>query len=107
MAGEIQALFNKYQQKYPLYTKEAIVDTMLKDGVITPDVAKKIKSGTSLFLLDNSFSSKNTSKDLNMTEIFGGSFSKQKAKAKAKAKAENRIPVPLSSAEIEIINSLV
>lgn len=30
-----------------------------------------------------------------------------KAKAKAKAKAENRIPVPLSSAEIEIVNSLV
>lgn len=27
--------------------------------------------------------------------------------AKAKAKAENRIPVPLSSAEIEIVNSLV
>ena len=82
MAGEIQALFNKYQQKYPLYTKEAIVDTMLKDGVITPDIAKKIKSGTSLFLLDNSFSSKNTNKDLNMTEIFGGSFRKQKAKPK-------------------------
>lgn len=82
MAGEIQVLFNKYQQKYPLYTKEAIVDTMLKDGVITPDIAKKIKSGTSLFLLDNSFSSKNTNKDLNMTEIFGGSFRKQKAKPK-------------------------
>ena len=30
-----------------------------------------------------------------------------KAKAKAKAKAENRIPVLLSSAEIEIVNSLV
>ncbi len=35
------------------------------------------------------------------------SSAKAKAKAKAKVKAENRIPVPLSSAEIEIINSLV
>ena len=41
MAGEIQALYSKYQQKYPLYNKEKIVDIMLNDGVITFDVAKK------------------------------------------------------------------
>lgn len=97
MAGEIQTLFNKYQQKYPLYTKEAIVDTMLKDGVITPDIAKKIKSGTSLFLLDNSFSNKTSNKDLNMTEIFGGSFSKQKPKAKPKTNFNRRIEATFQS----------
>ena len=41
--------------------------------------------------------------------LFGDHYllSSAKAKAKAEAKAENRIPVPLSSAEIEIVNSLV
>ena len=59
MAGEIQTLFNKYQKRYSLYTREAIVDLMLKDGVISPDTAKKIKSGKSLFLIDNSIANIN------------------------------------------------
>lgn len=77
MAGEIQALYSKYQQKYPLYNKEKIVDIMLDDGVITFDVAKQIKSGKSLFLIDNEFKalSKN---DLSMTELMGGCFSTAK-----------------------------
>ena len=53
MADKIQELFNIYQQKYPLYTREAIADVMLKAGVISSDTAAKIKSGMSLFLLDN------------------------------------------------------
>ena len=53
MAGEIQALFDKYQKWYPYYSRDAIVDLMLQKGVITSDVAKKIKSGMSLFLIDN------------------------------------------------------
>lgn len=43
MAGEIQALFNSYQKKYPYYTRDAIVEIMLDDGVITFQVANKIK----------------------------------------------------------------
>ena len=54
MAGEIQALFDKYQNWHPYYSRDAIVDMMLEDGVITADAAKKIKSGLSLFLIDNS-----------------------------------------------------
>lgn len=81
MAGEIQALFNKYQQKYPLFTRNAIVELMLDDGVITFDVANKIKSGVSLFLLDNDwFEPKNN--NLSMTEIMGGIFTKTKTKPK-------------------------
>ena len=91
MAGEIQALFNKYQKKYPYYNKEKIVDTMLKDGVITPDVAKNIKSGISLFLIDNNFQKNTVNKDFNMTEIFGGSFSKQKTNIKPKTNINRQI----------------
>ena len=54
MAGEIQALFDKYQKWYPYYTRDAIVDLMVKNGAITSETAKKIKSGMSLFLIDNS-----------------------------------------------------
>lgn len=84
MVGEIQALFNKYQQKYPLYTREAIVDIMLDDGVITFDIAKKIKSGVSLFLIDNSLNKQIIGNGINMTEIFGGNFSKTKTPLKTK-----------------------
>ena len=81
MADGIQAIFNKYQQKYPLYTRDAIVDIMLDDGVINFDIAKKIKSGVSLFLLNNdSFKPKNN--NFSMTEIMGGSFTKTKTKPK-------------------------
>ena len=78
MAGEIQALFNQYQQRYPLYTRDAIVELMLDDGVITFDVANKIKSGVSLFLTDNSLKKQIIGNAVNMTEIFGGNFSKTK-----------------------------
>lgn len=82
MAGEIQALFNKYQQKYPLYTKDAIVDLMVNDGVITFEVAKKIKSGVSLFLLDKDSFKLAKNNDFSMTEIMGGSFKTTKQKTK-------------------------
>ena len=83
MAGKIQALFNQYQQKYPLYTREAIAELMLDDGVITYDVAKKIKSGVSLFLLDNDSFKTAKNNDFSMTEIMGGNFSKTKTKPKS------------------------
>ncbi len=81
--NNIENLFTQYQQQYPLYRKEAIVDIMLDDGVITFDVAKKIMSGESIFLIDNSFTSnfENTG-DINMTEIMGGSFHTQAATPK-------------------------
>ena len=82
MAGEIQALFNQYQQKYPLYTRDAIVDLMVDDGVITFEVAKKIKSGVSLFLLDKDSFKLAKNNDFSMTEIMGGSFKTTKQKTK-------------------------
>ena len=82
MAGEIQALFNKYQQKYPLYTKDAIVDLMLDDGVITFDTANKIKQGVSLFLLDNDLFKPDKNNDFNITEIMGGNFNTTKTNPK-------------------------
>lgn len=82
MAGEIQALFNSYQKKYPYYTRDAIVEIMLDDGVITFQVANKIKSGMSLFLLDNNLLKSVKSNDFSMTEIMGGNFAKTKTKPK-------------------------
>ena len=32
MSNEIQTKFNEYQQKYPLYNRDAIVDLMVEDG---------------------------------------------------------------------------
>ncbi len=84
MTGEIQTLFSKYQRKYPLYRMEAIVDIMLDDGVITFDTAKKIKSGVSLFLIDNTLNQSKTDSDIKMTKIFGGDFIKTKTSSKTK-----------------------
>lgn len=78
MQDKIQALFHKYQQEYPLYTRDAIIDVMLDDGVITYDIAQKVKSGVSLFLLDNKLAQSNADNDVNMTKIMGGNFTKNK-----------------------------
>lgn len=77
MFDGIQSLYNKYQQKYPLYSRDAIVEEMLNDGAITFEVAKKIKSGVSLFLIDNEqlFKPAKTN-DIDITEILGGNFTR-------------------------------
>lgn len=81
--SNIQAKFEQYQRQYPLYTRSVIVDLMLKDGVITPDVAKKIKSGTSLFLMENStFDNCQITSDFSITKIFGGNFNNHKNNSK-------------------------
>lgn len=83
MASSVQTLYTKYQQKYPLYNKEKIVDMMLDDGVITFEDANKIKSCASLFLIDNKFDNKNSSNNnFNITEIWGGNFSTSKKQSK-------------------------
>jgi len=79
MAGKIQELLNQYQQKYPLYTMANIADLMLKDGVITSDVANKIKEGVSLFIIDNQLSLQREENNFNSTEIFGGYFTSKKS----------------------------
>lgn len=63
---------------------------MLDDGVITFEIAKKIKSGTSIFLLDNPFNlNLNSSQDINPSEIWGIDFSKTNiAKTKFNRKIE-------------------
>ncbi len=76
MAGEIQALFDRYQKRYPYYSRDAIVDLMLKNGVITSDIARKIKSGASLFLIDNGVIDIN--KDFNKKLLNMDSFEPQK-----------------------------
>lgn len=78
MAGTIQNLFNQYKKKYPLYTREAIVNLMVNNGVITPDVAKKINSGVSLFGLDDLLT-ENKPQEIDMTDIMGGCFNSKKA----------------------------
>ena len=69
----INQLFNKYCQQYPLYKRETIVDLMLNDGVISNDIAKQLKNGKSCFY----FTSENELAKSNTTEIFGGFFSKK------------------------------
>lgn len=88
--GGIQAIFNEYQKRYPLYTTDYIVDLMLDDGVISFDIANKIKSGTSLFLLDNNISKTLNNGSINMTEIFGGNF-KNTTKVPTKTKFNRKI----------------
>lgn len=77
MTANIQALLKQYQQKYPLYTKDNIVDLMLQDGVITIEIAKKIKAGISLFTIENQLPSHKEENSFNSTEIFGGYFTSQ------------------------------
>ena len=90
MAGEVYALFNQYQQKHPYCTKEAIADMMLKDGVITKKVADKIKSGTSLFLLDDY--TKKPDNNIDMAKIMGGNFTKKPVyKRKSKTNFNRKI----------------
>ena len=69
----ITKLFDKYSQKYPLYQKETLIDLMLKDGIISNDIAKQLKNGKSCFY----FTSENELAKSNTTEIFGGFFSKK------------------------------
>lgn len=88
--GGIQAIFNEYQKKYPLYTRDYIVDLMLDDGIISFDIANKIKSGTSLFLLDNNISKTMNNNSINMTEIFGGNF-KNSTKVMPKTNSNRKI----------------
>lgn len=77
MSNNIQTLFSQYKKRYPLCTKEKIVDLMLDDGVITFETAKNIKSGTSLFLLDNSFNmNSNFSSDASILDLYGINLSK-------------------------------
>ena len=100
MAGEIQALFNKYQQKYPLYTREAIINIMINEGafekyiaegILNRDDVMKIKAGQSLFLFDNKFKSSFEENNINMTKIFGGNFSKKTVKTIPKTNFNRKI----------------
>ena len=45
----INALYWQYQQKHMLYSKDAIIDLMLDDGVINFEQADKLKKGVSIF----------------------------------------------------------
>ena len=88
MSNEIQTKFNEYQRKYPLYNRDAIVDLMVEDGEISPDVAKRIKSNESLFLIDNNFLKNKSNNDFSITEALGGNFSTQKTPKKEYPKTQ-------------------
>lgn len=87
MGKDLIASYNAYVKKYPLYTKDAIVDMMVKDGVITPDIAKKIKSGVSLFLLQKPTYNTKASEDFSFAKTLGATFSKTKPTPKTSKKA--------------------
>lgn len=74
MDSSIQTKFNEYQKKYPLYNKETILDKMIEDGAIDAEIARDIKSGTSLFLIDNRCTTTGQFESAGLTEIMGGHF---------------------------------
>ena len=80
MDNNIVSNFNEYVKKYPLYSKDAIVNLMVEDGIISPETAKKIKSGMSLFLLEKPAWKTNVEEDLSYTKAMGATFSKTKPK---------------------------
>lgn len=94
MVDSIQRTFNKYQKKYPLYNKNALVDKMVEDGTITVDTAKKIKAGASLFVIDNRAemsSLLNENHDINITEIIGFKQNNNNKDIKVKANFNKQI----------------
>lgn len=91
MVDSIQSKYNEYCTKYPLYKHDAIINLMVEDGVITLDIAKKIKSGVSLFLLDNQFQKSETTTNINMKSIMGASFSATAQKAPPKTNFNSQI----------------
>ena len=88
MSSEIQAKFNDYQRRYPLYNRDAIVDLMVEDGAISLEIAKRIKANESLFLIENSFQINKQNDDFSITEALGGSFSKVKEPKKETPKTQ-------------------
>ena len=74
MDNNIISSYNEYLKKYPLYSKDAIVNLMVEDGVISPEVAKKIKAGVSLFLLEKPKWGNEISEDLSYTKAMGATL---------------------------------
>ena len=84
MTNSIEKIFRQYQAKFPMYTREAVINEMVKDGVfekmlkqgeIKQADIELLKKGGSLFLSGN-IARANLEFDMNPTEIFGGHFSK-------------------------------
>ena len=90
MDNNIISSYNEYLKKYPLYSKDAIVNLMVEDGVISPEVAKKIKAGVSLFLLEKPKWGNEISEDLSYTKAMGATFTGTKTKQQAPATNFNR-----------------
>ena len=88
MINELQKLFNMYRQNHPYCAREDVVSLMLNDGVISSDIAEKIKSGTSLFLLDNDFSKPVKSDIFSMTKFSDEDYTETKTSLKINQKIE-------------------
>ena len=67
-------LYTQYAKKYPTLKKEAVINIMLQDGVISTSDAKKLHEGSSIFNIKSFFSLDN---DSTATEIWGGHFSQK------------------------------
>lgn len=88
MSNLIEAEINKYQTRFPLLNREAIIDEMFKDGIfdkmlktgeIKQSDIEMLKKGTSLFLAGKKFYNVDTSyNEESIKEIFGGHFTKTK-----------------------------
>lgn len=79
MADSIQTEFNRYQALYPLSNQTQILKQMVDDGVITSDIAKKIESGVSLFLIDQTMQDSDAIQSYDISSVMGVNFSKQDA----------------------------
>ena len=84
MTNSIEKILNQYQAKFPMYTREAVINEMVKDGVfdkmlkqgeIKQADIELLKKGGSLFLSGN-IARADLEFDMSTTEIFGGYFSK-------------------------------
>lgn len=74
-----------------MYKQSTILDLMVKDGVISLDIAKKINSGVSLFLLDSPFPKSENTDDVNMNSLLGANFSSKTEKTTPKTNFNGQI----------------
>ena len=72
----IETLYDKYQQRYPYYTREKIVDIMLDEGVINFEEADRLKKGVSIFYEQFARYVENKQQGIDATSIMGGVFNK-------------------------------
>ena len=91
MSNSVEAIFNQYQAKFPMYNREAIINEMIKDGAFDKMLKSgeikqydidRIKNGGSLFVAPD------IAIDTDLTKILGGDFSTRKIPDKEESISE-------------------